>query len=357
MTMKRYATFVGLIGLTLALAGCASAPTPTPAAVEGARPTTADTPAPVEGPEEATPADLTDVTLMLDWVPNTNHTGIYVAQANGYFEEAGLSVTAIEPGEVFAEQAVVGGGADFGVSFQEQVTLARADGVPLVSIAAIIQHNTSGFASRADMGVQSPADFEGLRYGAFGSPFEEPTLRVLMGCDGADFDKLEVVNVGFADPLALLAEKQVDLAWIFYGWQGFQAQQQGIDLSIVMMDDWFDCIPDYYTPILIASEGTIAERPELAGAFLGALSRGYEFAEANPQAAADILVEAVPELDSDLVQASQAWLSPRYQDDAPRWGEQQASVWADYSQWMVDNGILDAPIDAEAAFTNDFLPE
>jgi ABC-type nitrate/sulfonate/bicarbonate transport system substrate-binding protein len=207
------------------------------------------------------------------------------------------------------------------------------------------------------MGVQSPADFEGLRYGAFGSPFEEPTLRVLMECAGADFSQLEIVNVGFADPLALLAEEQVDLAWIFYGWQGFQAQQQGIDLSIVMMEDWFDCIPDYYTPIIVTSEQTIAERPELVSAFMGALSRGYEFAAENPEAAAGILVEAVPELDADLVQASQAWLSPRYQADAPRWGEQQASVWADYSQWMVDNSILDAPIDAEAAFTNEFLPE
>ena len=347
MKIQRNALLMSLTILIVLLTGCATAAAPT-AAEEGVL---------VEEPEEAAPANLTDVTLMLDWVPNTNHTGIYVAQANGYFEEAGLNVAIIEPGEVFAEQAVVGGGADFGVSFQEQITLARADGVPLVSIAAMIQHNTSGFASRADVGLQSPADFEGLRYGSFGSPFEEPTLRVLMECAGADFDQLEVVDVGFADPLALLDEEQVDLAWIFYGWQGFQAQQQEIDLSIVMMEDWFDCIPDYYTPILIASEQTIAERPEVVSAFLSALSRGYEFAAENPEAAADILVEAVPELDADLVQASQAWLSPRYQADAPRWGEQQASVWADYSDWMALNGILDASIDAEAAFTNEFLPE
>jgi hypothetical protein len=115
-------TIVGLTVLILILAGCASAAAPT--AAEEAAPEADETPAPVEEPEAAAPADLTDVTLMLDWVPNTNHTGIYVAQANGYFEEAGLRVAVIEPGEVFAEQAVVGGGADFGVSFQEQLTLA-----------------------------------------------------------------------------------------------------------------------------------------------------------------------------------------------------------------------------------------
>lgn len=297
-----------------------------------------------------------EVTLMLDWVPNTNHTGIFVAESQGYFEEAGLIVNIIQPGEVYAEQAVATGAADFGISFQEYVTLSRVDEVPVVSIAAIIQHNTSGFASRADMGVTSPADFEGLVYGSFGTPFEEPTLRVLMECAGGDFSQLEVVNTGFADPLALLDEEQIDLAWIFYGWQGFQAQQQGVDLNIVMMNEHFDCIPDYYTPVFIASEETIANRPETARAFLGAISKGYQFAIENPDEAASILLEAAPELDEALVHESQAWLSTQYQSDAPRWGEQKASVWEDYTNWMVEHGIIESPIDAESAFTNEFLP-
>lgn len=308
----------------------------------------------------AAPADgeeaLTDVILILDWVPNTNHTGLFVAEQQGYFEEAGLNVEIIQPGEVFAEQAVSGGAADFGVSFQEQVTLSRAGDIPIVSIAAIIQHNTSGFAALADKGVQTPRDWEGLRYGSYGSPFEEPTLRELMACAGGDFEQLEVVETGFADPLALLDARQIDLAWIFAGWQGLQAEQQGIQLSVIMMSDYFDCIPDYYTPLLIASERTIEERPEVVRAFVQAASRGYAFTIENPDEAAAILLEAVPELDEALVQASQAWLSPRYQADAPRWGEQQLSVWEGYIGWMVENGIIDAPVDASAAFTNEFLP-
>lgn len=296
------------------------------------------------------------VTLMLDWVPNTNHTGIFVAQAKGFFGEAGLEVEIIQPGEVFAEQAVVGGAADFGVSFQEQVTLARADDIPIVSIAAIIQHNTSGFASRAELAVETPADWEGLRYGSYGNPFEEPTLRVLMECDDGDFDKLEIVNTGFADPLALLDEKQTDLAWIFYAWQGVQADIQGIDLGIIMMEDWFDCIPDYYTPVFIVHEIAISERSELIRKFLLAISRGYEYTIDHPDEAATILLDAVPELGEELVRASQAWLSPRYKADAPRWGEQNFSVWDDYSKWMAKNNIIPTPIDASAAFTNDFLP-
>jgi ABC-type nitrate/sulfonate/bicarbonate transport system substrate-binding protein len=323
--MKKYLVIMALVLASLAVAACG-------------------------GPSPA------EVTLMLDWVPNTNHTGIFVAQEKGYFEEAGLDVEIIQPGEVFAQQAVVSGAADFGVDFQEQLTMARADGVPIVSIAAIIQHNTSGFASRAALGVESPAGWEGLRYGSYGGPFEEPTLRMLMECDGGDFGKLEIVNTGFADPLALLAEEQTDLAWIFYAWQGVQARQQGIDLNVVMMADWLDCIPDYYTPIFIASEQTVAERPEVVRAFLEAISRGYSFAIEHPDEAADILLKAAPELDEALVRESQAWLSPRYQADAPRWGEQKLSVWEDYAGWMAENGIIAGPIDAQAAFTNEFLP-
>jgi len=307
-------------------------------------------------PQETETIEPISVTLMLDWVPNTNHTGIFVAETKGFFVEAGLDIEIIQPGEVFAEQAVAGGAADFGISFQEQVTLARADEIPIVSIAAIIQHNTSGFASRAELTVETPADWEGLRYGSYGNPFEEPTLRVLMECANGDFNALEIVDTGFADPLALLDEGQTDLAWIFYAWQGVQADLQAIDLDIIMMEDWFDCIPDYYTPVFIVHENTTRERPEVIRRFLLAISRGYEYAIDHPEEAATILLDAVPELDEELVRASQAWLSPRYKAEATQWGEQSLSVWDDYSKWMAQYSIIPAPIDAASAFTNDFLP-
>jgi ABC-type nitrate/sulfonate/bicarbonate transport system substrate-binding protein len=302
------------------------------------------------------PEGLTPVTLMLDWVPNTNHTGIYVAKDKGYFQEAGLDVKIVTPGEVYPEAAVTGGAADFGISFQENVTLARAEGAPVVSVAAVMQHNTSGFASLAGLGVKSPADFEGLRYGAYGSASEAPTLKALMERSGADFSKLQIVTTGFSDPLALMKEGQIDLAWIFYGWQGLQAKQMGIDLDVVMMKDYLDVVPDYYTPVVIASEATIAGRPEVIKALLGALSRGYTFSADHPDEAAEILLGAVPELDRTLVLESQRWVSDYYIAEASRWGEQKESVWRDYSAWMFETGVLSTPVDAQGAFTNQFLP-
>jgi ABC-type nitrate/sulfonate/bicarbonate transport system substrate-binding protein len=302
------------------------------------------------------PEGLTPVTLMLDWVPNTNHTGLYVARDKGYFQEAGLDVEIVEPGEVYPEAAVAGGAADFGISYQENVTLARAEGAPIVSIAAVMQHNTSGFASLAGLGVKSPADFAGLRYGAYGSASEAPTLKALMERSGADFSKLQIVTTGFSDPLVLMKEGQIDLAWIFYGWQGLQAKQMGIDLDVVMMKDYFDVVPDYYTPVVIASEATIAGRPEFVKSLLGALSRGYTFSAENPDEAAAILLRAVPELDRALVLESQRWVSDYYIAEAPRWGEQKESVWSDYPEWMFKAGVLSTAVDARGAFTNQFLP-
>jgi ABC-type nitrate/sulfonate/bicarbonate transport system substrate-binding protein len=262
----------------------------------------------------------------------------------------------IEPGEVYPEGAVASGAADLGISFQESVTLARAEDAPIVSVAAVLQHNTSGFASLSDLSVTGPADFEGLRYGAWGSPSEAPTLQALMDCSGADFSALEMVTTGFADPIALLAEEQADLVWIYYGWQGFQAEQAGLDIDVVMMEDYFDCVPDFYTPVVIASESTVAERPNMVEAVLEALSRGYTYAAENPDQAAAILLAAVPELDDKLVRESQRWLSSYYIAEAPRWGEQEEHVWQDYADWMAENGILSMPLVADEAFTNEFLP-
>ena len=109
--------------------------------------------------------ELEEVTVVLDWTPNTNHTGLYVAADKGYFEEEGLDVEIILPGEAGADQLVASGQAEFAVSYQESITEARIQDIPIVSIAAVIQHNTSGFASLEDKNITTPKDFEGKSYG------------------------------------------------------------------------------------------------------------------------------------------------------------------------------------------------
>lgn len=299
--------------------------------------------------------ELTEVKVVLDWTPNTNHTGLYVAQEKGYFQEEGLDVEIMLPGEAGADQLIASGQADFGISNQESITEARVQDIPLVSIAAIIQHNTSGFAAPVDKNIKSPKDFEGKTYGGWGSPVEEAVLSTLMKQDGGDMDKLNIVNIGTADYFTAV-KRDIDFAWIFYGWTGIEAELREEELEMLYLTDFSDKL-DYYTPVLATSEEQIEKNPETVEKFLSAVSKGYEFAIENPEAAANILIDAVPDLDAELVKASQEWLKDKYQDDADRWGEQKLEVWENYAEWMLENDLLDKELDSEKAFTNEFLPK
>lgn len=303
----------------------------------------------------ATEAPLKAVKVALDWTPNTNHTGLYAAKELGYYEEEGLDVEIVQPGAAGADTMVASGEAAFGVGAQESLTLARLQGVPLLSIAAVIQHNTSGFAAPVDRGIKSPKDFEGKTYGGWGSPAEEAAMKAIMDPEGGDVTKVNQVNIGDADYFTAV-RRDIDFAWIFYAWTGIEAELRGEPLDMLYLADYAPQL-DYYTPILTASEETAANDPELIKAFLKATTRGYEYAIDQPEKAAAILSAAEPDLNAELVLASQKWLASRYQDDAPRWGEQKLEIWKNYGDWMYGLGLLEQPLEAEQAFTNEFLPE
>ena len=305
--------------------------------------------------EAKTTDALEKVTVVLDWTPNTNHTGLYVAKEQGYFEEQGLDVEIIQPGDAGADQLVASGNAEFGVSYQESITLARTQDVPIVSIAAVIQHNTSGFASPGALNITSPKDFENHVYGGWGSPIEEAVLETLMNTENADIEKLDIVNAGNAD-FFTMANQGIDFAWIYYAWTGIEAELRGENINMVYLTDYSEKL-DYYTPVLATNEKMIKDNPETVKAFVTAASQGYEFAIEHPEEAAEILSKAAPELDAELVLESQKWLADRYQDDAPRFGEQSLEVWQNYADWMKENGVLEGEFDPEAAFTNEFLPK
>ena len=298
---------------------------------------------------------LKKVSIVLDWTPNTNHTGLYVAKEKGFFKKEGLDVDIIMPGETGADQLVASGKAQFGVGYQEAITQARIQGVPLVSIAAVIQHNTSGFASPAGKQIQSPKDFQGKTYGGWGSPVEKSVITSLMKKENADANKVKIVNMGDTDFFTAV-KRDIDFAWIYYGWTGVEAELRNEKINMVYLTDYSDKL-DYYTPVLETNEKMIKEDPETVKAFVNAAAKGYEFAIKNPDQAADILIKAAPDLDPKLVKKSQEWLSPKYQDDAKEWGIQKQEVWENYAQWMYENKLLDKKLDAKKAFTNEFLPK
>lgn len=301
--------------------------------------------------------DLQHVTFMLDWVPNTNHSGAFVAQAKGWYKEAGLNVDIVQPGESGVEAIVGNGSADFGVSAQEYVIPARAEGIPIVSIAAIIQHNTSSLMSLASDGITGPGDLAGHTYGGFGGPLETALIDTLTACGGGNPDDVKYVQVGEAEYLDGMERNQYDFVWIFDGWDGIRATEIAkADVNFLHFIDYTDCIPDWYTPLIITNENLIKNDPETVKAFMEATSRGYEYAIEHPDEAADILLAAAPELDPQLVKLSAEYLSTRYVDEGRQWGLQDEDIWTGFEQYLFDSGLTDKHIDVNAAYTNEFLP-
>jgi len=332
LIMKKNVIIVLIMSLLmLSLAGCSSPKVDTPKAA----------------PEK--------ITLMLDWFPNTNHSGLYVAQDQGYYAEEGLEVSIVQPAEGGNPQLIAASKADFAVSYQEEVTTARSQNIPVVAVAAVIQHNTSGFASPVSKNIKTPKDFEGKTYGGWGAPSEEAVLKALMAKYGADFNKIKMVNIGSADFFASM-EKGIDFSWIYQGWTGIEAQTKGMALNFINLKDE-DKVFDYYTPVIITSEAKIAQNPELVKKFMRATAKGYNYAIKNPEQTGAILVKSVPELNKDLVAASQVYLSKQYQADASRWGEMKPEVWKNYADFMFANQLIDKNIQSDQAFTNKFLPE
>ncbi len=304
--------------------------------------------------EAPKPKEITKVKVTLDWTPNTNHTGIYVAKELGFFKEAGLDVEIIQPGQNTSDQIVANGSSEFGVSYQENVITARAKSIPLVSIAAVIQHNTSAFASLKEANITSPKDFEGKRYGSWDSPSEKAILKTIMSKAKADYNKVKVI-VGATDFLATIG-KDADFEWIFNGWDGIEAKRLGIELNLINLKD-LDPVFDYYTPVIITSEKMIESRPEIVRSFMAAVAKGYDYCISNPGQAAGILIKHAPELNPELVRLSMDYLAKEYKADAPRWGEQKESVWQGFSSWMYNNHLIDTNIDISKAYSNEYLPK
>lgn len=297
------------------------------------------------------------VTVVLDWTPNTNHTGLYTALENGYYKDQGLDVEIVQPPEGGAASLVASGKADFGISYQEEVTYAKTsdDPLPIKAIAAVIQHNSSGFASPKDKNIKTPKDFEGKIYGGWGSESETAAIKAVMEKTGADFDKVTIADIG-QDDFFTATTNSVDFAWIYEGWDVVQAKLKGFDLNFIPMNQ-FDKRLDYYTPVIISNETLLNDNPELAKKFIKATTEGYKFAIDNPEEAAKILVKHAPEIDEELAIESQKFLASKYKDDAPRWGEMKDEVWNNYTAFLKEYGLINKDLKPEDAYTNEFLPQ
>ncbi len=305
----------------------------------------------------ASTAALDKVTVVLDWTPNTNHSGIYLARAKGWYRKAGLAVNIVEPGDTPSLEILAAGKADVAISVQEELVPARAKGLPVVSIAAVIQHNTSSLVSLRSAGIAKPGDLPGHTYGGFGGLLEKALIEKFATCGGGDPSKVRFVDVGNADYRIGLQRHQYDVVWIFDGWDGIRlADVDKLPIHRIPFLAHTDCIPDWYTPLVATSEKMIHARPDVLKRFMAATSQGYQAAMRDPGAAADALRKAAPELDRNLVDRSAKYLATRYAGDPTKWGQQDRQIWTRFVSFLHDAGLIDKSIDVDQAYTNRFLP-
>ena len=299
--------------------------------------------------------ELTEITFVLDWTPNTNHTGLYVAQEKGYFEDAGLKVNIVQPPEDGATNMVASGQAQFGIDFQDYLppVFTSEEKVPVVAVAAILQHNTSGIISLKEDGIDSPKGLEGKNYATWDLPIEKAMMQNIVEADGGDFSKVNLIPEYVENEPAAL-QQDIDAIWVYYAWAGISCKQAGLDTNMIYFKDITPEF-DYYSPVIITNSDWAEKNPDVAKAFLEATKKGYEDAIADPAGAADILCKQVPELDKELVKESQEWISSQYKADVDRWGYIDQARWDAFFKWLSDNNLSEE-IPAGYGFTNDYLP-
>ena len=314
-----------------------------------------------KAPAGSAPAKASDdsklkkVTFALDWTPNTNHTGLYVARERGYYKDAGIDLEIVQGPEDGADALVASGDAQFGVSFQDTMAsyVSGSDPMPVTAVAAIIQHNTSGIISMKDKGITRPAEMAGHTYATWELPIEQGMIERCVEADGGDFSQVEMIPSTVTDEVTALSTDQVDSIWIYWAWAGEKCKLAGLDTNYFAFAD-IDPVFDFYTPVIIANNDLIKSDPDTVKAFMDATRAGYEDCIKDPDGTAEILLKAAPELESELVHASQNYLADQYQADASMWGQMDQQRWDDFFSWVSDQGFASA-IEPGAGMTMDFI--
>lgn len=280
-----------------------------------------------------------EVSFQLDWTPNTNHTGLYVAQEKGFYEKAGIKLKILPYSNAAADTIVGAGKANCGITFQENVPLAVAAGTNEMAVMTIVQHQVNELITKKDSKFQSPKDLSGATYGGFGLPYEVPMVDQMIENDGGSGEvKNVILNTGAYEAVY---QGQVDTSLAFKTWELIEAKERGIELNEFPVTEYG--VPDFYNVMIACNDDWLEENPETAKAFLQATAEGYEFAVEDPKEAAKILIDANPGVfpDESLVYASAEMLANEYyEDEEGKFGCQTEERWEEGTDWLFEKGII-----------------
>lgn len=302
------------------------------------------------------PSSVQPLTLMLDWFPNADHVGIYQALAQGDFRRAALDVHVEVPSNPASPlQLLAAGKVDAAVSYEPEVLLARDRGLPIVSVAAIVQRPLTSIISIGKKAIRSPAQLRGKTVGDAGIPYQHAYLETILAHARVPASSVREIDVGTNLVPALLSGRVAAILGGYWNYEAIQLAQMGKHPSVIRMDQVG--VPSYDELVLAVRARTLASHPDLIRRFVQALARGYQSARADPAAAVSNLVHASPGLDPRLQLASVRATLPAFfpARAGEPWGWQDPAQWSAYGQWMLSHRLISNPAAVADASTNEEL--
>jgi NitT/TauT family transport system substrate-binding protein/putative hydroxymethylpyrimidine transport system substrate-binding protein len=295
------------------------------------------------GGSGAEPGAPKGVTLVLDFVPNAVHSGIYAAQRQGFYGEEGIDLAIRQPGEsTDAPKLLAAGRTEFAILDIHDLGIARERGLDVVGAMPIVQRPLAAVIARSAGPVRRPRDLAGHTVGVTGLPSDEAVVDSEVAADGGDPAEVHRVTIGF-NAVSSLAAGKVDAATGFWNAEGVALRRQGIPVRVFKVDEYG--APPYPELVLTASERTIKEDPDLVDSMVAATTRGYELVATGPARGLDALLAKVPSLD----RAEQATQLRALRPDL-RPAPFDPAVLREWAAWDLDHGLLERPLDVERAF-------
>ena len=297
------------------------------------------------------------LSLTLDFYPNPDHAGIYMAEKLGYFEQAGLDVAIRTPADPAAPiKLLAAGQTDLAISYEPEVLLARDKGLDVVSVAALVNRPLTSMIWLKESGIGGVADLRGKTIATAGIPYQDAYLKTILARADLKPADVKVVNVGFGLLPAIVGGKAEAMLGGFRNVEGVDLRLRGKDPVVTPVDRLG--VPTYDELVLVAQRQRLEEDPEAIRLFLAALARGTAAAASSPNAATQALLEANPDLDPKLTRAEVAATLPLL--DPPRHGRPYGYMapgrWTEFAGWMRDNALLPGMIPPAAVLSNDYLP-
>ena len=295
--------------------------------------------------------------LTLDFYPNPDHAGIYMAQELGYFEEAGLDVSIDAPSDPAAPlKQVAAGRSDLAISYEPEVALAREQGLDVVAVAALVNRPLTSLIWLQKSGIKGVADLKGKTVATAGIPYQDAFLKTILARVELTPEDVKAVNVGFGLLPALVGGSAQAMLGGYSNVEGVDLRERGKAPVVTPVDQLG--VPTYDELVLVARRQSLYDAPDKFRLCLAALERGTDAAVAQPGAATTAITKANPDLEPKLaaaeVKATLPLLGAR--TEGRPYGYMDPKEWATFAGWMRDNGLIESLPQASELLDNGYLP-